>query len=171
VLLQLGSKPVPKDHPHASLLAGSTTGGETRFGPDLVSEINRRVKATELLDSEHIEFLRAELVTCFAGSLSETKLLGQASDVGRLADLKQAAVVFNMLGWSHDADGGSARLQRAGDLAEKILRDLAEGLKRVATKLSEGGPIELDELAAHSSLEEAGIESGSYRDLLDALAE
>lgn len=168
-LLRMGSQAVPKDHPHWDVLEGSVSGAESRFGPSLAAEISQTANSGASLTPEHIEWLRAELVTCLAGRLAELQLLGDSTEEGWLADAQQASVVVGMLGFTSDADGGEARLNRAGHIAEGIIAELAEPHKRVANTLSEG-PCELDEEAAHDLLERSGVTAGLHRHLLDALA-
>jgi hypothetical protein len=86
-LIRLGRRMVPADHPHAELLQGSITGGESRFAPALATDINHRVETGIPLNAVHLEWLRAELVTCFAGALAETRLLGEKRPESELAEL------------------------------------------------------------------------------------
>jgi hypothetical protein len=164
-LVRLGREAVPDDHPHIGLLEGAITGAETQFSPALGTEINRRVREGEQLAEEHIEWLQAELVTCYAGALAETQLFGSSTDESALADLQQAAIVVRMLGITADADGGSARLSRAGAIAETIIDDLSGSLERVAVAFSRGHA-RLEEAAVNAILDEAGVHNGSHRDLL-----
>jgi hypothetical protein len=63
--MRIGSQMVPADHTHADLLQGSVTGGESRFGPALATEINHGVNTGTPLESDHLEWRRAELVGSF----------------------------------------------------------------------------------------------------------
>jgi hypothetical protein len=168
ILVRMGSRAVPKDHPH-DVLAGSTVSGETRFGPELVSEINRRSKSGQPFDAEHVEWLRAELVTCYAGALAEVQLLGHASEVGKLADLTQGVHVARMLGITDDPDGGEARLSRAGDAADRVITEHLESVRLVAERFSQGS-VDFDEPALDALLDKSGVRRGSHRNLLDELA-
>jgi hypothetical protein len=166
--VRLGSQPVPEDHPHRELLKGSITGGESRFSPAFGLEISKRVKCGLPLTPEHVEWLRIELVTCFAGRLAEVQLLSSASDESWLADAQQAAIIIGFLGIKGDADGGEARIASAGNIADRILVDLSRSLERVAAKFSQG-PSEFDEPAIASLLQQSGIRRGSHRELLHDL--
>jgi hypothetical protein len=168
-LIRLGRQTVPSGHPHAELLKGSVTGGESRFGPALATEINHRVNTGIPLAPEHLEWLRAELVTCFAGALTETRLLGETNSGSELADLKQASIIVGLLGITADPDGGAARVDRAGRIAERIIADLLPSVEQVADTLSQG-PCEFDESTAHALLEQSGVSRGTHRELLDELA-
>jgi hypothetical protein len=169
LLIRLGKQTVPTGHPNAELLEGSVTGGESRFGPALATEINDGAQAGIPLTASQIEWLRAELITCFAGALAETRLLGKENSESALADLKQGSIVVGLLGITADADGGAARVERAGGIAERIITELQACVEQVAAALSQG-PCELDEPAAHSLLDQSGVSRGSHRGLLDELA-
>jgi hypothetical protein len=168
-LIRLGRQMVPADHPHAELLQGSVTGGESRFGPALATEINYRVNTEIPLAADHLEWLRAELVTCFAGVLAETRLLGEMNPEGAVADLKQASIIIGLLGITADADGGAARLERAQGIAERVIAELSACVEQVAATLSQGAR-EFDEASAHSLLGQSGVSRGTHRKLLDKLA-
>jgi len=168
-LIRLGEQTVPTNHPHTELLKGSVTGGESRFGPALATEIYENVNAGIPLTAGQIEWLRAELVTCFAGALAETRLRGEQNTGSALADLKQGSIVVGLLGINADADGGEARVERAGGIAERIIIELEACVEQVATALSQG-PCELDEPAAHSLLDRSGVGQGTHRALLEDLA-
>jgi hypothetical protein len=167
--IRIGRQMVPADHPHAELLQGSVTGGESRFGPALATEINYRVNTGTPLAADHLEWLRAELVTCFAGALAETRLLGEMDPEGAVADLKQASIIVGLLGITADADGGAARLERAEGVAQRVIAELSACVEQVAAALSQG-PCEFDESSAHSLLEQSGVKPGTHRRLLDELA-
>jgi hypothetical protein len=169
-LVRLGSHPVPDDHPHAEVLAGSIAGGETRFGPDLASEISKRFNDGQPLALEHVEWLRAELVICHAGTAAEERLLGSATPEGWTADAQQGAVVVRMLGITDDSDGGAARVERAANIATSLVDALESELERVAARFSQG-TVELDEAAITLLLEESGLRRGSHRELLEELAD
>lgn len=128
----------PQNHPHAKLLQGSVTGGESRFAPALASEISHRVETGAPLATNHIDWLRAELVVCFAGFHAETRVLGAIDQEGALADVKQASIVIGFLGITRDADGGAARLARAEGIAEQVIAELSACVERVAGVLSHG---------------------------------
>lgn len=117
-LIRMGRQMAPVEHPHTSLLRGSVTAGESRFGPPLATEINRRVEGSPLAAS-HVEYLRAELVTCLGGTLAETRSFGPRHSGGELADVAQASIVVKLLGISADAGGGAARVARAGRIAKQ----------------------------------------------------
>jgi hypothetical protein len=168
-LIRIGRRTVPLEHPHTELLQGSVTGGESRFAPALATEINHRLETGIPLDAGHLEWLRAELVTCLAGALAETRFFGARDSGSELADLKQASIVVTRLGITADADGGAARVDRAGEIADMVILELAECVEHVATRLSQG-PCELDESSAHSLLEQSGVRRGTHRKLLDELA-
>lgn len=168
-LIRIGRQAVPANHPHADVLQGAVTGGETRFEPALGAEISRRANAGETLDDHEIHWLRAELVTCFAGIFAELKVLGAFEDGGAAADVQQAALVLRFLGLTTEADGGAARLEQAQTLAQAIIDDLHRGLRPIAAQLSIA-PCELDELHAHALLSDAGIEPATHVRLLDQLA-
>jgi len=170
-LVRLGSHPVPDDHPHAEVLAGSIAGGDTRFGPDLASEISKRFNDGQPLALEHLEWLRAELVICHAGIAAEERLLGSATPEGWTADAQQGAVVVRMLGITDDPDGGAARVERAANIATSLVDALVgSGLDRIAATFSQGA-VELDEAAITSLLEESGLRRGNHRELLEELAD
>lgn len=167
--IRMGRQVVPANHPHVELLQGSVTDGESRFGPALATEINNRVNTGTPLEADHVEWLRAELVTCFGGVLAETTLLGEMDQEGAAADLKQASITIQLLGIRADADGGEARLERAQEVAQRVISELTASLEQVATVLSKG-PCEFDESSAHRLLEQSGVRPGTHRRLLDELA-
>ncbi len=159
---------VPADHPHAELLQGSVTGGESRFGPALGTEISHRIETGAPLATNHIEWLRAELVTCFAGFHAELRLLGEMDQDGAVADVTQASIVVRFLGITGDADGGAARVERAEQIAQTVLAELSACVERVAAALFQGS-CEFDESSAHGLLEKSGAKPGAHRRLLDEL--
>jgi hypothetical protein len=167
-LIRIGREAVPSDHPHAEVLRGAVTGGETRFEPALGAEISRRANSGEALDDHEIKWLRAELVTCFAGIFAELKVFGAFEEGGAAADAQQAAIALRFLGLTTDADGGAARLEHAQVLGQTIIDDLHSGLQHVAAQLS-AGPCELDEPQAQALFSDAGIECGTHEHLLDQL--
>lgn len=168
-LVRTGSREVPDDHPHAQLLAGSITGGETRFAPDLASEISEHFNSGRQLELEHVEWLLAELVICHAGTAAEERILGRATSEGWTADAQQGAVVVRMLRITDDPDGGAARVERAASIATSLVDEFGNEIERVAARFSEG-QLELDEAAIASLLAESGLSQGSHRRLLDELA-
>lgn len=168
-LVRIGREAVPANHPHAEVLRGAVTGGETRFEPALGAEISRRANAGETLDDHEIHWLRAELVTCFAGIFAELNVFGAFEEGGATADAQQAALVLRFLGLTTEADGGAAFLERAQTLGQAIIADLHKGLRHIAAQLSTA-PCELDELRAHALLSDAGIEPATHVQLLDQLA-
>jgi hypothetical protein len=167
-LIRLGRRMVPADHPHAELLQGSITGGESRFAPALATDINHRVETGIPLNAVHLEWLRAELVTCFAGALAETRLLGEKRPESELADLKQASIVVRLLGITADADGGEARVAHAGGIANRLIAELTASVEQVAATLSQG-PCEFDEASAHPLLKHSGVSRGTHREWLEEL--
>lgn len=168
-LVRIGRQTVPSDHPHAELLRGAVTGGESQFGPALASEINHRAKTGFPLDANHIEWLRAELVICFSGFHAEVALLDKMDQDGAVADMKQGSIAVSLLGITADADGGAARVERAEQLAREVIAELASCVRRVAEVLSIGSCF-LDEASAHALLERSGARQGSHRELLERLA-
>jgi hypothetical protein len=167
-LVRIGRQTVPADHPHAELLQGSVTGGESRFGPALGPEISHRIETGAPLATNHIEWLCSELVTCFAGFHAELRLLGEMDQDGALADVAQASIVVRFLGITGDVDGGATRVERAEQIAQTVLAELSACVERVAAALSEG-PCEFNESSAHALLEQSGVQPGSHRKLLDEL--
>jgi hypothetical protein len=168
-LVKLGTQAVPDDHPQARTLKGSIAGGETRFAPNLVSELRQRYAAGLPYTREQVEWLRTELVTCFAGVMAEVRVLGGATRESGLADMHQAAVVVNNLGISQDADSGERRVGRAEEIAQTIVNELATAIERVATTFSSGGGT-FDASTVGALLERAGVRRGSHRHLLEDLA-
>jgi hypothetical protein len=168
-LVRIGSEPVPDDHPQAAVLGGSITGGETRFDPDLIPAMQRQNSAGLPYTPEQIEWLRGELVTCMAGVAAEAELLGASSDDAGTADLRQAAIVANILGITQDADGGARRLQQAETTANAVVNELRVAIKRLSATLSEGSRT-FDARTMDALLEEAGVTRGSHRSELDKLA-
>ncbi len=117
-LVRIGTEAVPQDHPQSAALRGSITGGETRFDPDLIPAMQRQHSA---------------------GSVAaETVLLGASSDDAGTADLRQGAIVANILGITQDHDGGARRVQQAEDTANSVVNELRLAIKQVAAALSEG---------------------------------
>jgi hypothetical protein len=74
-----------------------------------------------------------------------------------------------MLGITNDADGGTARLDRASGIAERILTELSGSLERVASAFSQA-PRDFDEPSITSLLEHSGLSNASHRALLSELA-
>ena len=167
--VRIGRHAVPGDHPHVELLEGAVTGGESRFGPALASEINHRAKTGLPLDANHIEWLRAELVTCFSGFHAEAALLDKVDQDGAVADMKQGSIAVSLLGITADADGGEARVERAEAIAREVIAELSPCIRRVAAALS-NGPCVLDEPSAQALLEQSGARQGTHRELLERLA-
>jgi hypothetical protein len=92
---------------------GAIVGGSTLFETGLLDEINRRASAEEPLESHHIEWLRADLVTTVGGFLAEEQLLGDIADSSGRGDTVDAAKAAALLGFKEDSDDGASRLQDA----------------------------------------------------------